>query len=62
MTPEKLLELIGEIIYQEGYQSKKGRLIKSSVMTQKKAINKIGLRLGFPKYTYEQVAALGYGN
>ena len=52
---------IGAIMYEEGWQTKKGCTIKSSIVNQRRAINIIAKALGLQKLTFERVKNLGFG-
>ncbi|RLC38847.1 hypothetical protein DRH27_01305 [Candidatus Falkowbacteria bacterium] len=61
MDRAEFLELIEGILYQEGHQSKQGRIIKASVRAQRQDINVIAKALGIEKLIYEETEKLGYG-
>lgn len=46
MNKEEFLECVKTIIYEEGYQCRKGRVFKNSCLFQAKAIHKLAKGLG----------------
>lgn len=61
MTQEEFERNIENIMFEEGWQSKKGRTIKSSVVQQRRSINAIAKAIGLQKLTFERVKDLGFG-
>ncbi len=55
------VEYMRTLIFQEGHQCKKGRIIALSLMKQKQAINKIAQALGLQKLTLDEVSDLSHG-
>ncbi len=61
MEREEFIGLIRSIIWHEGYQSKRERVIKSSVKEQRRNINIIADALSLKKLSYDETEELGYG-
>ena len=60
MERMEFIEAINEIMWQEGYQCQKAKVIKSSVNSQRTAINKIAKELNIKPLTYDEVLLLSF--
>lgn len=61
MDKDLLLDCIATIMYEEGYQTKKGRTIQSSLQKQKWAINKLAKALGIDNITLVEISEMSFG-
>lgn len=61
MNQAEFEDNLNTIMFNEGYMTKKGRLIKESVKHQRQAINALAKALGLQKLTLERVEELGFG-
>ena len=61
MTQKEFNDHLDVIMQEEGYQCKKGRTIKASLIRQRRAVNAIALSLGLKKLSLDEVAIHSFG-
>ena len=61
MNRKEFIRHIATIMYHEGWQTKKGRVVLSSVAKQKTSINAIAKALDIQKLSTGEVVANGFG-
>ncbi len=61
MDKTEFMRLLSTIMYEEGWQTKKGQTIKSCIANQRRAINTLAKRLHIEKLSTEEVLSCSFG-